>query len=168
MVVDAAVVVDAVVVEARVVVGRGARVVGGAVDAGRVVGGPLAAVRGADVGGACSAAVEVVVLDSTMVVSGVPRFPTPAARATVLGAGQGRPSQPGRGPGLPNACSASSTTIPAVATAVDTQGRRSGESPRRALGRAVDNPATRSRRWATLPVGGPGSESGGSGVAPGG
>jgi len=162
VVVAATVVVGAVVVGARVVVvGRGARVDGGAVGAGRVVGGAPAEVRGAEVGGAWSAAVELVVLGSTMVVSGVPRFPTSAAAATVVDTGQGRPPQPGRGPGSPNAWSASSTKIPAVATAVDTQGRRSGESPWRAVGRAVDNAATRSRRLATLPFGGPGSGPGG-------
>ena len=146
MVVAATVVVGAVVVGARVVVGRGALVDGGAVGGGRVVGGAPAEVRGAEVGGAWSAAVELAVLGSTMVVSGVPRFPTSAAAATVVDTGQGRPPQPGRGPGSPNAWRASSTTIPAVATAVDTQGRRSGESPWRAVGRAVDNAATRSRR----------------------
>src|SRR5215218_392983 len=164
VVVAATVVVGAVVVGARVVVGRGALVDGGAVGAGRV-GGALAGVRRAEVGGAWSAAVELVVLGSTMVVSGVPGFSTSAA-ATVVDTGQGRPSQPGRGPGSPNTWSASSMTIPAVATAVDTQGRRSGESPWRAVGRAVGNAATRSRRWATLPFGGPGSGPGGSGATP--
>jgi hypothetical protein len=97
VVVACSVVVGAVVVGARVVVGRGARVDGGAVGAGRVVGGALAEVRGADVGGAWSAAVEVVVLDSTMVVSGVSRFPTPAAAATVVDTGQGPPLHLGGG-----------------------------------------------------------------------
>jgi hypothetical protein len=97
VVVACSVVVGAVVIGARVVVGRGARVDGGAVGAGRVVGGALAEVRGADVGGAWSAAVEVVVLDSTMVVSGVSRFPTPAAAATVVDTGQGPPLHLGGG-----------------------------------------------------------------------
>jgi hypothetical protein len=147
------------VVEARVVVGRGTRVDGGAaVGTGRVVGGALAEVRGAEVAGTWSAAVEVVVLASTTVVSGVPRFPTPAA---VVDTGQAPPPHGGGAAGSPNARRANSTTIPTVATAVDLQGRRRGESPRRAVGRAVDDAATRSRRWATLPVGGPGTGLGG-------
>jgi hypothetical protein len=165
VVVDATVttvVVGAVVVEARVVVGRGTRVDGGAaVGTGRVVGGALAEVRGAEVAGTCSAAVEVVVLASTTVVSGVPRFPTPAAAATVVDTGQAPPPHGGGAAGSPNARRVNSTTIPTVATAVDLQGRRRGESPRRAVGRAVDDAATRSRRWATLPVGGPGTGPGG-------
>ena len=56
--------------------------------------------------------------------SGVPRLlPPPAAAATVVGAGQGRPPHSGGAPGPPNAWNASTTTIPAVATPVAIQGR---------------------------------------------
>jgi hypothetical protein len=128
VVVEAAVVGGAVVGGAVVVVGRGAAVVGGAVVAGRVLGGAVAAeVGGAAVGGtttASPATVELVVLGCRPVVSGVPRLlPPPAAAATVVGAGQGRPPHSGGAPGPPNAWNASTTTIPAVATPVATQGR---------------------------------------------
>jgi hypothetical protein len=57
-------------------------------------------------------------------VSAVPRLlPPPAAAAAVVGTGQGRPPHSGGAPGPPNAWNASTTTIPAVATPVATQGR---------------------------------------------
>ena len=134
MVVGAAVVGGAVVVGTVVVVGRG-RVVGGAVVTGRVLCGTVAAeVRGAAVGGttapASPATVELVVLDSTTVVSGVPSvLPPPAATATVVGAGQGRPPHSGGPPDPPNAWSPNATTIPAVATPVAAHGRRENHPP---------------------------------------
>jgi hypothetical protein len=134
VVVGAAVVGGAVVVGTVVVVGRGS-VVGGAVVTGRVLGGTVAAeVRGAAVGGATATAspatVELVVLDSTTVVSGVPSvLPPPAAAATEVGAGQGRPPHSGGPPDPPNAWNPSATTIPAVATPVATHGRRENQPP---------------------------------------
>jgi hypothetical protein len=94
-----AVVGGAVVVGAVVVVGRGAAVVGGAVVAGRVAGAVAAEVLGAAVGGTAPAStptVELVAVDSTTVVSGVPTLlPAPAATAAVVETGQGRPSHSG-------------------------------------------------------------------------
>ena len=107
MVVDAAVVGGAVVGGTVVVVGRGAAVVGGAVVAGRVVGGAVTAeVRGAagETTPASAPTVELVVVDSRTVVSGVPTLlPAPAATAAVVDTGQGRPPQPGGAPCPPNA-----------------------------------------------------------------
>ncbi|HET7518889.1 MAG TPA: hypothetical protein VFN05_14625, partial [Actinomycetes bacterium] len=88
MVVGAAVVGAAVVVGTVVVVGRGAAVVGGAVVGGRVLGGTFAAeVRGNTDEGATTgspARVELVVLDSSSVVSGVPTLLLPPAAATLV------------------------------------------------------------------------------------
>jgi hypothetical protein len=143
VVAGAVVVVGVVVVGARVVVGLGL-VVWGAVVAGRVVGGALGTVaRGAAGAEVRAGWVEVVVLGSTTVVSGVPRLVPPrvgAAAATVVGAGRGG------APGPPSACSASTTTIPAVATPVASQGRRN-----RATSHPVDSRTHRDRPSATLP-----------------
>lgn len=128
MVVVGAVVGGAVVVGAVVVVGRGAAVVGGAVVGGRVLGGTVAAeVRGTADGGATTgsaARVELVVLDSFWVVSGVSTLlPPPAATALVVGAAQSGPAHAVGCPDPPNACNVRTTTIPVVATAVATHGR---------------------------------------------
>jgi hypothetical protein len=106
-VVVGAVVGGAVVLGTVVVVGLGAAVVGGAVVAGRVVGGAVTAeVRGTvgETTPRSSPTVELVVVDSRTVVSGVPMLSSaPAAAATVVEAGQGRPSHPGGAPCPPNA-----------------------------------------------------------------
>ena len=112
------------------VVARGAVVVGGAVVGGRVLGGAVAAeVRGTADDGATTgsaARVELVVLDSFLVVSGVPTLlPPPAATALVVGAAQSGPAHAVGCPDPPNACRVRTTTIPVVATAVATHGRLS-------------------------------------------
>jgi hypothetical protein len=128
VVVVGAVVGGAVVVGAVVVVGRDAAVVGGSVVGGRVLGGTVAAdVRGTADDGATTgsaARVELVVLDSFSVVSGVPtlRLP-PAATALVVGAAQSGPAHAAGCPDPTNACNVRTTTIPVVATAVATHGR---------------------------------------------
>jgi hypothetical protein len=152
VVVGAAVVGGAVVVGTVVVVGRGS-FVGGAVVTGRVLGGTVASeVRGAAGGGMTAAAspatVELVVLDSTTVVSGVPSvLPPPAATATVAGAGQGRPPHSGGLPDPPNAWNPSATTIPAVATPVATHGRRENHPPIPVGVRAERGPAGDGPGW---------------------
>ena len=143
MVVGAAVVVAAVVVGAVVGVGRGAAGVGGAVVGGRVLGGTVAAeVRGAADEGATTgsaARVELVVLDFSLVVSGVPTLlRVPAAITLVVGPGQPGPAQAVGCPDPPNACDARTTTIPVVGGAGATHRRQ---------------PPPRRRRW-TSSIGG--------------
>jgi hypothetical protein len=123
VVADRVVVGAAVVVGALVVVGGlGARVVSTALVGGRVLGGVVAAeVSGAVGAGARSPTVEPVVLDRSTVVGGGARLPPPAATTPVVGTGHGGSPQPDDGPGLLNACRASTTTIPVAATAVATQ-----------------------------------------------
>lgn len=114
----------AVVVGALVVVGGlGARVVSTALVGGRVLGGVVAAEVSGTVGaGVRSPAVELVELDRSTVVGGGARLPPPGAATTpVVGTGHGRSPQPDDGPGLLNTCRASTSTIPAAATAVATQ-----------------------------------------------
>jgi hypothetical protein len=114
----------AVVVGALVVVGRlGARVVSTALVGGRVLGGVVAAEVSGTVGaGARSPTVELVELDRSTVVGRGARLPPPGAAATpVVGTGHGRSPQPDDGPGLLNTWRASTSTIPAAATAVATQ-----------------------------------------------
>jgi hypothetical protein len=107
VVVGGAVVGGAVVLGTVVVVGRGAAVVGGAVVAGRVVGGAVTAEVRGTVGEATPASeptVELVVVDSRTVVSGVPiLLSAPAAATLVVETRQGRPSHPGDAPCPPNA-----------------------------------------------------------------
>jgi hypothetical protein len=111
------------VVGALVVVGGlGARVVSTALVGGRVLGGLVAAEVSGTVGaGVRSPTVELVELDRSTVVGGGARLPTPAAATPVVGTGHGRSPQPDDGPGLLNTCRASTSTIPAAATAVATQ-----------------------------------------------
>ena len=114
----------AVVVGALVVVGGlGARVVSTALVGGRVLGGVVAAEVSGTVGaGVRSPTVELVELDRSMVVGVGARLPPPGAATTpVVGTGHGRSPQPDDGPGLLNTCRASTSTIPAAATAVATQ-----------------------------------------------
>ena len=152
MVVGGAVVGGAVVLGTVVVVGRGAAVVGGAVVAGRVVGGAVTAeVRGTvgETTPASEPTVELVVVDSRTVVSGVPiLLPAPAAAAAVVETGQGRPPHPGGAPCPPNACTARTTTIPAVATPVATHGRLASHPPTPVppVAALVEPPATQPRR----------------------
>jgi hypothetical protein len=111
------------VVGALVVVGGlGARVVSTALVGGRVLGGLVAAEVSGTVGaGVRSPTVELVELDRSTVVGGGARLPPPAAATPVVGTGHGRSPQPDDGPGLLNTCRASTSTIPAAATAVATQ-----------------------------------------------
>ena len=88
----------------------------------------------------------VVVLGSSRVVSGVPRLVPPAATAaTVVEVGLGA------FPGSPNACRASTTMIPAVATPVAAHGRRDSA----ATTDPVDDRTPPLPGWATLPHRGP-------------
>jgi hypothetical protein len=97
-------------------------VVSTALVGGRVLGGVVAAeVSGAVGAGARSPTVEPVVLDRRTVVGGGARLPPAAATTPVVGTGHGGSPQPDDGPGLLNACRASTTTIPVAATAVATQ-----------------------------------------------
>jgi hypothetical protein len=112
------------VVGALVVVGGlGARVVSTALVGGRVLGGLVAAEVSGTVGaGVRSPTVELVELDRSTVVGVGARLPPPGAATTpVVGTGHGRSPQPDDGPGLLNTCRASTSTIPAAATAVATQ-----------------------------------------------
>lgn len=114
----------AVVVGALVVVGGlGARVVSTALVGGRVLGGVVAAEVSGTVGaGVRSPTVELVELDRSTVVGVGARLPPPGAATTpVVGTRHGRSPQPDDGPGLLNTCRASTSTIPAAATAVATQ-----------------------------------------------
>ena len=114
----------AVVVGALVVVGGlGARVVSTALVGGRVLGGVVAAEVSGTVGaGVRSPTVELVELDRSTVVGVGARLPPPGAATTpVVGTGHGRSPQPDDGPGLLNTWRASTSTIPAAATAVATQ-----------------------------------------------
>jgi hypothetical protein len=133
VVVGGSVVGGALVLGTVVVVGRGRAVVGGAVVAGRVVGGAVTAEVRGTVGATTPTSaptVELVVVDSRTVVSGVPTLlPAPAAAAAVVDTGQGRPPHPGGAPCPPNACTARTTTIPAVATPVATHGRLASHPP---------------------------------------
>jgi len=132
VVVGAGVVGGAVVVGAVVVVGRGAAVVGGAVVAGRVLGGTVfVEVRGAADEGATTASptrVELVVLDSTTVVSGVPTLVPAAATTLVVVPGHPGPVHAVGCPDPPSTCSARTTRVPAAATPVATHGRRSSHA----------------------------------------